>query len=384
MSNIVLKNVCKSYDKEHYAVQDFSLEIPDREFVIFVGPSGCGKSTTLRMIAGLEEITSGELWIDGQLCNYVEAKDRDLSMVFQNYALYPNMTVYENMAFSLKIRKQPKDEVDKKVHEAAKMLGIEHLLDRRPAALSGGQKQRVAIGSAIMRRPKAFLMDEPLSNLDAKLRAQMRVELAKLHKELKTTVIYVTHDQTEAMTLGTKIIVMKDGVVQQADTPEQIYRHPANKFVAGFIGAPSMNFMETMVTERNGAVYLEGDGGVTLRARGENEMVLRRDYLGKMVILGLRPEDFQDEITASAHRICYKENQLKAFVDLREMIGAEAYLHMNTGKNLITARVPSEVPVTAKESIILYADMEKAQIFDPFTEENILSRPVEKEERATA
>lgn len=384
MSNIVLKNVCKSYDKEHYAVQDFSLEIPDREFVIFVGPSGCGKSTTLRMIAGLEEITSGELWIDGQLCNYVEAKDRDLSMVFQNYALYPNMTVYENMAFSLKIRKQPKDEVDKKVHEAAKMLGIEHLLDRRPAALSGGQKQRVAIGSAIMRRPKAFLMDEPLSNLDAKLRAQMRVELAKLHKELKTTVIYVTHDQTEAMTLGTKIIVMKDGVVQQADTPEQIYRHPANKFVAGFIGAPSMNFMETMVTERNGAVYLEGDRGVTLRARGENEMVLRRDYLGKMVILGLRPEDLQDEITASAHRICYKENQLKAFVDLREMIGAEAYLHMNTGKNLITARVPSEVPVTVKESITLYVDMEKAQIFDPFTEENILSLPVEKEERATA
>ena len=235
-----------------------------------------------------------------------------------------------------------------------------------------------------MRRPKAFLMDEPLSNLDAKLRAQMRVELAKLHKELKTTVIYVTHDQTEAMTLGTKIIVMKDGVVQQADTPEQIYRHPANKCVAGFIGAPSMNFMETMVTERNGAVYLEGDGGVTLRARGENEMVLRRTYLGKMVILGLRPEDLQDEITASAHRICYKENQLKAFVDLREMIGAEAYLHMNTGKNLITARVPSEVPVTAKESITLYADMEKAQIFDPFTEENILSRPVEKEERATA
>ena len=196
--------------------------------------------------------------------------------------------------------------------------------------------------------------------------------------------IYVTHDQTEAMTLGTKIIVMKDGVVQQADTPEQIYRHPANKFVAGFIGAPSMNFMETMVTERNGAVYLEADGGVTLRAKGENEMVLRRTYLGKMVILGLRPEDLQDEITASAHRICYKENQLKAFVDLREMIGAEAYLHMNTGKNLITARVPSEVPVTVKESITLYADMEKAQIFDPFTEENILSRPVEKEERATA
>ena len=202
--------------------------------------------------------------------------------------------------------------------------------------------------------------------------------------ELKTTVIYVTHDQTEAMTLGTKIIVMKDGVVQQADTPERIYRHPANKFVAGFIGAPSMNFMETMVMERNGAVYLEADGGITLRVRGENEMVLRRAYLGKMMILGLRPEDLQDEITASAHQICYEENQLKAFVDLREMIGAEAYLHMNTGRNLITARVPSEAPVAVKESITLYADMEKAQIFDPFTEENILSLPVEKEERATA
>ena len=384
MSNIVLKNVCKSYDKEHYAVKDFSLEIPDREFVIFVGPSGCGKSTTLRMIAGLEEITGGELWIDGQLCNYVEAKDRDLSMVFQNYALYPNMTVYENMAFSLKIRKQPKDEIDKKVHEAAKMLGIEHLLDRRPAALSGGQKQRVAIGSAIMRRPKAFLMDEPLSNLDAKLRAQMRVELAKLHKELKTTMIYVTHDQTEAMTLGTRIVVMKDGIVQQADTPEQIYRHPANKFVAGFIGAPSMNFVEAMVTEKNGAVYLETDAGVSLRAEGENEMVLRRNYLGKMVILGLRPEDLQEKATAEVHGICSRENRVKAFVELREMIGAEAYLHMHAGRNQLTARVPSEAPVAVKEYITLYADMEKAQIFDPFTEENILCPPTAKEERATA
>lgn len=383
MSNIVLKNVCKSYDKEHYAVQDFSLEIPDREFVIFVGPSGCGKSTTLRMIAGLEEVTSGELWIDGQLCNYVEQKDRDLSMVFQNYALYPNMTVYENMAFSLKIRKQPKDEVDKKVHEAAKMLGIEHLLDRRPSALSGGQKQRVAIGSAIMRRPKAFLMDEPLSNLDAKLRAQMRVELAKLHKELKTTVIYVTHDQTEAMTLGTKIIVMKDGVVQQADAPERIYRHRQTNL---WLVLRSSEY-EFYGNDGDGKKRSGLSGGRRRSypsCKGENEMVLRRAYLGKMVILGLRPEDLQDETTASAHRICYEENQLKAFVDLREMIGAEAYLHMNTGKNLITARVPSEVPVTVKESITLYADMEKAQIFDPFTEENILSLPVEKEERATA
>ena len=384
MASLSLKGIGKRYPNGFEAVKDFNLEIEDQEFIIFVGPSGCGKSTTLRMIAGLEEITTGDLFIDGKRMNEVEPKDRDIAMVFQNYALYPHMTVFDNMAFGLKLRKVPKEEIEQKVLEAAKILDLEQLLDRRPKALSGGQRQRVAMGRAIVRNPKVFLMDEPLSNLDAKLRAQMRVELAKLHKELKTTVIYVTHDQTEAMTLGTKIIVMKDGVVQQADTPEQIYRHPANKFVAGFIGAPSMNFMETMVTERNGAVYLEGDGGVTLRARGENEMVLRRDYLGKMVILGLRPEDLQDEITASAHRICYKENQLKAFVDLREMIGAEAYLHMNTGKNLITARVPSEVPVTAKESITLYADMEKAQIFDPFTEENILSRPVEKEERATA
>lgn len=384
MSNIVLKNVCKSYDREHMAVKDFTLEIPDREFVIFVGPSGCGKSTTLRMIAGLEEISGGELWIDGQLCNYVEPKDRDLSMVFQNYALYPNMTVYENMAFSLRVRKQPKEEIDKKVHEAAKMLGIEHLLDRRPAALSGGQKQRVAIGSAIMRRPKAFLMDEPLSNLDAKLRAQMRVELAKLHKELKTTMIYVTHDQTEAMTLGTKIVVMKDGIIQQADTPENVYRHPLNKFVAGFIGAPSMNFLETMVTEKDGVVYLEAEGGVSLRITGENEIILRRSYLGKMVILGLRPEDLQEEETARMHQICQQENKVEAFVELREMIGAEAYLHLNTGRNTFTARVPSEVPVAAKKMISLYADMEKAQIFDPFTEENIRYPSMKKKERATA
>ena len=298
MSEAILEveHLKKSYIPGKRILDDINFSIQKGEVVVVIGPSGCGKSTTLRMIAGLEEITSGELWIDGQLCNYVEAKDRDLSMVFQNYALYPNMTVYENMAFSLKIRKQPKDEVDKKVHEAAKMLGIEHLLDRRPAALSGGQKQRVAIGSAIMRRPKAFLMDEPLSNLDAKLRAQMRVELAKLHKELKTTMIYVTHDQTEAMTLGTKIIVMKDGVVQQADTPEQIYRHPANKFVAGFIGSPSMNFFEAKVSalgeKKNKAVLSFGENQEKMviidGPRGE---VLARSRNGQHVIMGIRPEE---------------------------------------------------------------------------------------------
>ena len=336
------------------------------------------------MVAGFETPTSGQILVDGADITHVPANERGLGFVFQNYALFPHMKIFDNVAYGLRIRGDSASVIKDKVREALAMVGLAKAEERYPNQLSGGEQQRVALARVLVLRPKLLLMDEPLSNLDAKLRAQMRVELAKLHKEMKTTVIYVTHDQTEAMTLGTKIIVMKDGVVQQADTPERIYRHPANKFVAGFIGAPSMNFMETMVMERNGAVYLEADGGITLRVRGENEMVLRRAYLGKMMILGLRPEDLQDEITASAHQICYEENQLKAFVDLREMIGAEAYLHMNTGRNLITARVPSEAPVAVKESITLYADMEKAQIFDPFTEENILSLPVEKEERATA
>ena len=376
MSNIVLKNVCKSYDKEHYAVQDFSLEIPDREFVIFVGPSGCGKSTTLRMIAGLEEITSGELWIDGQLCNYVEAKDRDLSMVFQNYALYPNMTVYENMAFSLKIRKQPKDEVDKKVHEAAKMLGIEHLLDRRPAALSGGQKQRVAIGSAIMRRPKAFLMDEPLSNLDAKLRAQMRVELAKLHKELKTTVIYVTHDQTEAMTLGTKIIVMKDGVVQQADTPEQIYRHPANKFVAGFIGSPSMNFFEAKVSalgeKKNKAVLSFGENQEKMviidGPRGE---VLARSRNGQHVIMGIRPEDITDYENAVKGGFERSSIGITERITAREMLGSEVFLYFDECDTNYSVRLKPNNTTQPNEKMTFYFNPNKVHIFDCNTEENL-------------
>ena len=376
MSNIVLKNVCKSYDKEHYAVQDFSLEIPDREFVIFVGPSGCGKSTTLRMIAGLEEITSGELWIDGQLCNYVEAKDRDLSMVFQNYALYPNMTVYENMAFSLKIRKQPKDEVDKKVHEAAKMLGIEHLLDRRPAALSGGQKQRVAIGSAIMRRPKAFLMDEPLSNLDAKLRAQMRVELAKLHKELKTTVIYVTHDQTEAMTLGTKIIVMKDGVVQQADTPGQIYRHPANKFVAGFIGSPSMNFFEAKVSalgeKKNKAVLSFGENQEKMviidGPRGE---VLARSRNGQHVIMGIRPEDITDYENAVKGGFERSSIGITERITAREMLGSEVFLYFDECDTNYSVRLKPNNTTQPNEKMTFYFNPNKVHIFDCNTEENL-------------
>ena len=304
MSEITLRNVCKEYDKGHFAVKDFNLDIQDKEFIIFVGPSGCGKSTTLRMIAGLEDISDGELWIDGDLCNYYEPKDRGLSMVFQNYALYPNMTVYGNLAYALKIRKVPKKEIDERVHKVAKTLEIEHLLDRKPAALSGGQKQRVAIGSAIIRKPKAFLMDEPLSNLDAKLRAQMRVELAKLHEELETTIIYVTHDQTEAMTLGTRIVVMKDGVVQQVEAPIQLYNNPANLFVAGFIGSPSMNFFDAYVGEEEGkvVVYLGGSElGKKVFLRGEKAEVARQREMNKKVVLGIRPEDVYDYKEANGH-----------------------------------------------------------------------------------
>ena len=259
MASLSLENICKIYPNGFEAVKDFNLEINDKDFIIFVGPSGCGKSTTLRMIAGLEDISKGNLKIDGKVVNDVEAKDRDIAMVFQSYALYPHLTVYDNMAFGLKLKKVPKDEIDKKVRYAAKILDLEKLLDRKPKALSGGQRQRVAMGRAIVREPKVFLMDEPLSNLDAKLRVQMRTEIAKLHERLGATMIYVTHDQTEAMTLGTKIVVMKDGVIQQVDTPQNLYNSPQNLFVAGFIGSPQMNFIDALVTEEDGKVVLKMD-----------------------------------------------------------------------------------------------------------------------------
>ena len=330
MSEIVLRNVCKQYDNEHFAVKDFNLDIHDKEFVIFVGPSGCGKSTTLRMIAGLEDISDGELWIDGELNNYYEPKERGMSMVFQNYALYPNMTVYGNLAFALKIRKVPKEKIDKMVHKVAKTLEIEHLLERRPAALSGGQKQRVAIGSAIIRKPKAFLMDEPLSNLDAKLRAQMRVELAKLHDELQTTIIYVTHDQTEAMTLGTKIVVMKDGIVQQAAAPAEVYSNPKNRFVAGFIGSPSMNFFSAQVglEQEKVVIFLKNqNSGKKVYLKGKKAELLKRDWLGKQVILGIRPEDIYEY--DEAVKLGIEENSvgIKVTVETRENLGAEVMLY---------------------------------------------------------
>ena len=376
MSEITLKNVSKKYENGNFAVREFNLDIHDKEFIIFVGPSGCGKSTTLRMIAGLEDITDGELWIDGQLCNYIEPQQRGMSMVFQNYALYPNMTVYGNIAFALKIRKVPKAEIDRQVHEVAKILEIEHLLDRRPSALSGGQKQRVAIGSAIIRQPKAFLMDEPLSNLDAKLRTQMRVELAKLHKKLNTTIIYVTHDQTEAMTLASKIVVMKGGVVQQAAAPAAIYNHPANKFVAGFIGSPSMNFFEAKVSalgeKKNKAVLSFGENQEKMviidGPRGE---VLARSRNGQHVIMGIRPEDITDYENAVNGGFERSSIGITERITAREMLGSEVFLYFNECDTNYSVRLKPNNTTQPNEKMTFYFNPNKVHIFDCNTEENL-------------
>ena len=374
MAEIMLRNVCKMYDKEHYAVKDFNLSIHDKEFVIFVGPSGCGKSTTLRMIAGLEEISDGELWIDGKLCNYYEPKDRGMSMVFQDYALYPYMNVYDNLAFSLKIRKVPKNEIKERVQKVAKILKIEDLLDRRPNALSGGQKQRVAIGSAIVRNPKAFLMDEPLSNLDAKLRTQMRVELARLHKELGTTIIYVTHDQTEAMTLGTRIVVMKDGIVQQVDAPAKLYENPANLFVAGFIGSPPMNFLEAIVEEEDGKVVLfigEEQSGQKVYLDGKKAEIVKEKELGKKVIVGIRPEDIYTYETAVREGVEHNSKDLKEQITARELLGAEVILYFDKQGKTHAVRLKPDNTTKPGEWLQLYFDPSKIHVFDMATEENI-------------
>ena len=375
MAEIALRNVCKQFDSEHYGVKDFTLDIHDKEFVIFVGPSGCGKSTTLRLIAGLEDITDGELWIDGELCNYLEPKEREMSMVFQNYALYPNMTVYGNIAYSLKIRKVPKKEIDQRVREVARILEIESLLGRKPAALSGGQKQRVAIGAAIIRQPKAFLMDEPLSNLDAKLRAQMRVELQKLHKQLNTTIIYVTHDQTEAMTLGTKIVVMKDGLIQQVDTPQNIYDHPVNKFVAGFVGAPSMNFIECEVEkEFNKTALIFATTGPIKKVylTGQTAEILQRDYIGKRVTIGIRPEDIYEYEEAKAGGFAENSVGIKETVVTREMLGAEVILYFDEQHRTHAVRLEPSNQTKVGETVDLYFDPGRIHVFDIETEENIL------------
>lgn len=367
MAEIVLKDVCKVFEKDQYAVSDFSLRIRDGEFVVFVGPSGCGKSTTLRMIAGLEDISKGELWIGDDLCNYMEPKDRDLSMVFQNYALYPQMSVYDNMAFSLSVRKVPKKEIRQRVNEAAEMLGISHLLNRRPAELSGGQKQRVAIGSAIMRKPKAFLMDEPLSNLDAKLRSHMRVELATLHHKLGVTTIYVTHDQTEAMTLADRIVVMKAGYIQQVATPIDLYNHPTNMFVAGFIGSPSMNFLRGKVKRAGkGAAFLT-EGGQVFPLTKDQADVLWPQHDNRALVLGIRPEDIYAS-AAHAGPVC---GEMQGMVTACEALGNEAIVHLENEDGEIAARVAPDHGATAGQPATLYVNMANAHFFDGETEQNL-------------
>ena len=368
MASLSLKNINKKYPNGFHAVKDFNLEIEDKEFIIFVGPSGCGKSTTLRMIAGLEEISSGELWIGDKMVNDVEPKDRDIAMVFQNYALYPHMSVYDNMAFGLKLRKTPKDQIDRLVHEAAKILDIEHLLDRKPKALSGGQRQRVAMGRAIVRDPKVFLMDEPLSNLDAKLRVQMRIEISKLHQRLETTIIYVTHDQTEALTLGTRIVVMKDGVIQQVDTPLDLYMKPNNLFVAGFIGSPQMNFIEArVVTSGSDVLLMFGSNSIKLPDT-KGKKLIEGGYEDKNIIFGIRPEDIKDDSTFIAQS---PDTCLDATVKVYEMLGAEVFLYFTVDTYDITVRVDPRTSARTGDTIKIALDASKIHLFDKDTEETI-------------
>ncbi len=368
MSGVKLENVVKKYPNGFVAVQAFNLDIQDKEFIIFVGPSGCGKSTTLRMIAGLEEITEGSLYIGDRQMNDVAPKDRDIAMVFQNYALYPHMTVYDNMAFGLKLRKTPKAEIDKRVHEAAKILDIEHLLDRRPKALSGGQRQRVAMGRAIVREPQVFLMDEPLSNLDAKLRVQMRTEISKLHQRLQTTFIYVTHDQTEAMTLGTRIVVMKDGFIQQVDSPQNLYHKPNNVFVAGFIGSPQMNMIEATAMKDDTGVYLTFASTKIKLNEAKAKAVVDGGYIGKTVIMGIRPENLHDEEVFLASS---PDSIMELEVEVTEMLGAEVFLYLNLNGQTITARVDPRSTAKANDKIQIAIDINRIHVFDKETEQTI-------------
>ena len=364
MAGLILKNLTKVYeDSQQKSVDNFSIDIEDKEFIILVGPSGCGKSTTLRMIAGLEEITSGELYIGDKLVNNVSPKDRDIAMVFQSYALYPHMTVFDNMAFGLKIKKVPKDEIKRRVHEAAKTLDIEHLLDRKPKALSGGQRQRVALGRAIVREPQVFLMDEPLSNLDAKLRVQMRTEIGKLHQRLQTTFIYVTHDQTEAMTMGTRIVVMKDGVVQQIDTPQNLYEHPVNMFVAGFMGSPQMNFLDAKLVNEGSDYYLEFAAGKIKIP--ENKLTDKvKAKAGQEITFGIRPEHVSDEERELAAN---PDSIVDVKVDMTEMMGAETYLYVDCGGINMIARVDPSTTAKIGDTIKVAFNLNKLHIFDKET-----------------
>ena len=365
MASLSLKGIGKRYPNGFEAVKDFNLEIEDQEFIIFVGPSGCGKSTTLRMIAGLEEITTGDLFIDGKRMNEVEPKDRDIAMVFQNYALYPHMTVFDNMAFGLKLRKVPKEEIEQKVLEAAKILDLEQLLDRRPKALSGGQRQRVAMGRAIVRNPKVFLMDEPLSNLDAKLRVQMRAEIASLHQRLGATIIYVTHDQTEAMTLGTRIVVLKDGVIHKVDTPKKLYNEPQNLFVAGFIGSPQMNFIDAVCKVHGEEVRLEfGDFSIVLPPQKAKKLI-DGGYADKTVVMGIRPDDIDD---SQIQIETYGDTVIEADVTGYELLGSEVLLYYTVAGVNMTARVDARTTAKIGDHIRLALDPEKIHVFDKESE----------------
>lgn len=366
MAEVTLKNVTKVYEGGQIAAKDININVNDKEFVVLVGPSGCGKSTTLRMIAGLEEITSGDLFIDSKKVNDVSPKDRDIAMVFQNYALYPHMTVYENMAFGLKLRKFPKDEIKQRVNEAAKILGLEEYLGRKPKALSGGQRQRVAVGRAIVRKPKVFLFDEPLSNLDAKLRVQMRTEISKLHHNLGATMIYVTHDQTEAMTMGDRIVVMKDGIVHQIDTPLNLYNKPVNKFVAGFIGSPSMNFIEGKISQEDGLVFQSKGKMLTLKLAEEFNASLK-NQIGKSVWLGIRPEDIYES------DLLHGNNNAKIEVKLEvvEPMGNEIFLYFTIDSSQFVARVPAREKPEPNTVKPLLLDLNKLHFFETESERSI-------------
>lgn len=359
MADIKFDALYKIYDGDVQAVTEFNLDIKDKEFIVFVGPSGCGKSTTLRMVAGLEDISRGSLYIGDDKVNDVAPKDRDIAMVFQNYALYPHMNVYENMAFGLKLRKFKKDDIDKRVRDAARILGLTEMLDRKPKAMSGGQRQRVALGRAIVRNPKVFLMDEPLSNLDAKLRVQMRAEITKLHQRLQTTTIYVTHDQTEAMTMATRMVVMKDGYIQQVGVPKEIYDYPENVFVGGFIGSPAMNFLNGSL--KDGNFYL-GDFPVKVPA---GKLKMLEKYNNKELILGIRPEDIHDE---PVFLDAAENSKFTALIDVAELMGAESFLYSKVQDQDFIARVDSRTDIASGDQLELAFDMNKCHFFDPETE----------------
>lgn len=361
MATVELKDIRKVYSGDVLAVNDANISIADKEFVVLVGPSGCGKTTTLRMIAGLEEITSGDLLIDGKRMNDIPPKDRDIAMVFQNYALYPHMNVYDNMAFGLKIRKFSKEEIDSRVKEAAKILDIEALLDRKPKALSGGQRQRVAVGRAIVRYPKVFLFDEPLSNLDAKLRVQMRAEISALHYRLQATMIYVTHDQVEAMTMSDKIVVMRDGIIQQTGPPLELYNHPVNHFVAGFIGSPPMNFMSFEI-QKVGSKIAGNNGEHTIYL---DDVKAYANYVGKRAIIGIRPEDLQ---------IVAKQVEGKTFeasVEIIEPLGAEVHLYITVGSQQLIARVPPTREYSVGQKLYFSPNVSRMHLFDVETEQTV-------------